>query len=88
MVQEIRREFDYAIEDIVTRGRKNNTARDIATCLARNVCGTKGCELGEYFGNVSGASITMTHKRATEFLKNDKRYKDLVNRVRKRIFKI
>ncbi len=88
VVQEIRREFDCAIEDIVTRGRKNNTARDIAICLARNVCGMKGSELGEYFGNVSGASITMTHKRATEFLKNDKRYKDLVNRVSKRIFKI
>ncbi len=88
MVQEVCKEFNCSKELIIRKGRKNNSARDIAIYLARDICGIKCSELGGYFGEVSGASITMTRKRAMALLKEDRNLKAKFDRASYRIFNI
>jgi len=44
--------------------------------------------LGEYFGGVSGALITMMDNRIAEESKKDKRLKGRIDNIRNLIFKI
>ena len=48
---------------VIKKGMKRNKARDMAIYLSRNHCGITCKELGMYFGNVSGATITMAYNR-------------------------
>jgi chromosomal replication initiation ATPase DnaA len=59
-------EFGCKEEQIKTKGRKNNKARDVAIYIARDVSGMSCKDLGEYFGGESGALITMMHNRVTK----------------------
>ena len=64
-------EFKCSDQNILTKGRKVNRARDIAVYLSRDNYGMKIKDLGTYFGNATGASITMTCNRFHgELLKN------------------
>jgi len=47
-----------------------------------------GKELGEVFGNVSGAAITMRHKAVSEKIRNNKRLQGRVNGLIKQIINI
>ena len=59
IVEAVCREFDCSRESILERGRKKNMARDVAIYLARELTNESGKDLGEYFGNISGAGITV-----------------------------
>ncbi|MHA1510054.1 MAG: transposase [Promethearchaeota archaeon] len=80
-------EFKCSDHDILTKGRKINRARDIAVYLAKDNCGMKIKDIGTYFGNATGASITMTYNRFHGKLLKNRRLKGQVNRIENRIFK-
>jgi hypothetical protein len=75
-------------ERIRASGRKNNEPRDAAVYLARLLSGWTCSELGRYFGGVSGASITMTAKRAAGQMAQDGELARTVGNAKKRIFNI
>ena len=78
-------EFGCNEELIVTKGRKKNKAREVAIFIARDMTGITCKDLGDYFGGVSGALITMMHKRIADESKKNKRLKGRINRIRNRI---
>jgi REP element-mobilizing transposase RayT len=80
--------FDSPPEQILSKGKKRNRARDVAIYLARDLTGMGGKELGEIFGKVSGAAITMRHKAVSEKIRKNKRLKDQIGRLTKRIINI
>ena len=45
IVQAVGKEFACSMEQIITRGRKNNKAREVAICLARDLSGFTGKDL-------------------------------------------
>ena len=59
-------EFGYNQEQIITKGRKENKACEVAMYIARDMTGITYKDLGEYFGGVSGALITMMHNRIAD----------------------
>ena len=48
--------------------------------------GHSGKELGEYFGGISGAAITMRHKAVADQMKTDRKLKALMKRLEKQIY--
>jgi hypothetical protein len=81
-------EFGCSEEQIITKGRKKNKAREVAIYLARDMTAITCKDLGEYFGGVSGALITMMHNRIADELKKNKRLKGRINIIKNQIFKI
>jgi len=51
---------------ILQKGCRKNVARDVAIYLSREITGKSGVELGNYFGNISGAGITVRYSRLSE----------------------
>ena len=80
--------FGYNQEQIITKGRKKNKACEVAMYIARDMTGITYKDLGEYFGGVSGALITMMHNRIADESKKDKRLKGRIDKIRNQIFKI
>lgn len=78
-------EFDCDAEWILRKGRKRNTARDVAIYLARELTGVSGVQLGKYFGNISGAGITVRCSHVGKDVSHNRRLKGRTNRIRKRI---
>jgi chromosomal replication initiation ATPase DnaA len=81
-------EFGCNEEQIISKGRKKNKAREVAIYLARDMTGITCKDLGEYFGGVSGALITMMHNRIADESKRNKRLKGRIDNIRNQIFKI
>ena len=50
-------------------------------------CGIQFKDLGEYFGNATGRSITMAYNRIAKEIQRNKMVKGRVNKVKKRILK-
>jgi chromosomal replication initiation ATPase DnaA len=63
-----------------------NQARAMAIYLARDLSGLPGRELGNYFGGVSGAAVTMCYKQFSYNLSQNKSLQDLVSKTKKCIF--
>ena len=61
------------------------TAGDMAIYLCRDLTGESGVELGRYFGNISGAGITVRHNHILKEIQNNRRLKGKINRLKKRI---
>jgi putative transposase len=78
-------EFGCDAEWIVQKGRKRNTARDVAIFLSRELTGASGAQLGKYFGNISGAGITVRYNHVVEDVSCNRRLKGRTNRIKKRI---
>ncbi|MGD9250707.1 MAG: helix-turn-helix domain-containing protein [Desulfobacterales bacterium] len=72
-------------ESILAKGRKENIARDIASYLSRDLTGKSNVFLGEFFGGISGAGITMRCNHVTQKLKASRRFRANVNRIKKQI---
>ena len=70
---------------VLTKGKKKNLARDVAIYLSRNLTSLSGNDLGQHFGNISGAAITMRHKAVAEQIKKDKKLGRRIKRLEKRI---
>jgi putative transposase len=78
-------EFECDAGMILEKGRKRNTARDVAIYLARELTGMSGVELGQYFGGISGAGITVRHNHVANKILSNRRLASIVNRIRGRI---
>jgi len=87
IVQEVSKEFNCRKGYIVLKGRKNNTARKVAIYLAKDNCGIPFRELGEYFGNVTGASITMTYNLIVKEIKINDDLRRSVSKLKKVILR-
>jgi hypothetical protein len=75
ILQTVSNEFGCSKEKILEKGRKNNKARSLAIYLARDLSGITCIELGDYFGGVSGAAITVRYDKIAEEMAGDKRLK-------------
>ncbi|MBI9084771.1 MAG: hypothetical protein JEZ11_14345 [Desulfobacterales bacterium] len=75
--------FGVEPEQLLTKGKKKNLARDVAIYISRNFTGRSGKDLGEHFGNVSGAAITMRHKAMADQIKKNKKLNSRINRLEK-----
>ncbi|UCD78449.1 MAG: transposase [Desulfobacterales bacterium] len=78
-------EFDCETKAILRKGLKRNMARDVAIFLARELTGETGKRIGEYFGNISGASVTTRYNYLAKQIKENKRLRTQINRVRNEI---
>ena len=78
-------EFNCRRRLILQKGRKKNLARDVAIYLCRDFTGESGVELGRYFGNISGAGITVRHNHISKEIQNNRRLKGKINQLKKRI---
>ena len=68
MARPLRIEYPGAYYHVINRGNNQgkifkNKAREAAIFIARDITGITCKDLGEYFGGVSGALITMMHNR-------------------------
>ena len=85
VVAAVSEEFNCDTEMIVHKGRKGNTARDVAIYLARDLTGVSGIKLGDYFGNISGAGITVRYTHVAKAISRNKRLRGRISRIKKRI---
>ena len=93
MARPLRVEYPGAYYHVINRGNNkqqifNNKAREVAIYIARDMTGITCKDLGEYFGGVSGALITMMHNRIADESKKNKRLKGRINNIRNQIFTI
>jgi REP-associated tyrosine transposase len=80
--------FECEADQIIHKGTKGNQARDIAIYLSRELTGETSVYLGERFGHVSGANITMRYKViANALVKGNRKLKSKINSIRKRIIR-
>ena len=86
IVKAVSKEFDCSEAQIRTKGRKNNKPREVAIYLARDMSGMSCKDLGHYFGGVSGALITIMHKRVVEEMAQNRRFKNRLKKTKKQIF--
>jgi putative transposase len=78
-------EFECDAGMILEKGRKRNTARDVAIYLARELTGMSGRELGQFFGGISGAGITVRYNHVANDISSNRRLTSIVNRIRDQI---
>ncbi|UCD80536.1 MAG: transposase [Desulfobacterales bacterium] len=81
-------EFGCNRDQVITKGRKKNKAREVAIHLARELSGMSCKDLGIYFGGVSGALITMMYNRVTKETEKNKQLKSKIGKAKKQIFNI
>ncbi len=73
IIQSVCDEFRYREDQVKMRGRKDNRARAIAICLARDLREVLCKGLGAFFDGISGAAITMKYNQMnTELMRNKK----------------
>ncbi len=88
VVEAVSEQFDCSQAQILAKGRKKNKARQVAIYLARDLSGVSCKDLGVYFGGVSGALITMMHKRVAEQTRRNRQFKRKIDMIRKHILNI
>ena len=88
VVRVVSEQFKCSENHIIAKGRKNNKAREVAIYLTRDMSGVSCKDLGLYFGGVSGALITIMHKRIAEKSAQSRRFKRRIDTIRKQIFNI
>jgi hypothetical protein len=88
IVQAVCDEVGCREEQIREKGRKGNQARELAIYLARDLSGVSGRELGEFFGGVSGAAVTVRYNQVNRAMARDKGLKRQVDRIKERILNI
>ena len=81
-------QFKCSEDQVTAKGRKNNKAREVAIYLCRDMSGLSCKDLGLYFGGVSGALITIMHKRIAEESAQNRGLKRRIDAIKKRIFNI
>jgi len=85
IVAEVARQSKTSASDIVKSGRKRNHERDMAILLARELSAWTCQDLGRYFGDVSGAAITMACHRVRRQANRDRRINRDIERVRRKL---
>ena len=84
MARPLRVEYPGAYYHVINRGNNQekifkNKAQEVAIYIARDMTGITCKDLGEYFGRVSGALITMMHNRTADESKRNKGVKGRIN---------
>ena len=77
--------FGVDSEQILTKGKKNNRPRDVTIYLCRKLTRLSGKELGQHFGNVSGAAIAMRCKAVSVQMQRDERLQLRIERLEREI---
>jgi len=85
IVRAVAERLRVSLEQILTRGRKRNRARDITIYLSRELSGLSCQELGRRFGGLSGAAITMRHNLVVRQMAKDRRLTEDISHVRRRL---
>ena len=88
ILQVVSDEFGCGKEKILEKGRKKNKARALAIYLARDLSGTTCSKLGDFFGGVSGAAITVGYNKIAGEMAGDKRLKRKFAKLKARIVNI
>ena len=70
---------------VLTKGLKRNAARDAAIYLARDLTGKSNVSLGDYFGGISGAAITMRCNHVARQMSANQGFKNEIDRIKKQI---
>ena len=85
IVSTVAESFGVEPEQILAKGKKRNLARDVAIYFTKNLTSYYGKELGEHFGGISGAAITMRYKAVLSQIKTDKKLNALMKRLERQI---
>ena len=85
---DIREEEEEEEEEVKMRGRKDNKARAIAICFARDLGGVSCKDLGAFFDGISGAAITMKYNQMNAELTQNKKLSDKMASLKKQLFNI
>ena len=88
VVNAVCEEFGCNEEQIITKGRKKNKAREVAIHLARDLSGMSCKDLGLYFGGVSGALITIMYNRIAQEVAQNRRFRQKLEKTKKLILNI
>ena len=83
IVQTVSEQFKCSEDLITAKGRKKNKAREVAIHLGRDLSGMSCKDLGLYFGGVSGALITIMHKRIAEKSAQNRKLKRKIDTIKK-----
>lgn len=78
-------EFDCERDTIIQKGSKKNIARDVAIYLSRQMTGESGVTLGNYFGGICGAGITVRSNHIKKQLEKDRKIRRQVSMIKDRI---
>ena len=85
VVEEVGKEFGSQVVDILGTGKKRNKAREAAIYLSQLHTGLTGKEIGEYFGQVSGARISMVFKKIKSYVEANTAFKNKIEKLAKQI---
>jgi REP element-mobilizing transposase RayT len=85
VVEEVSKEFESPVVDILEAGKKKNGAREAAIYLSQLHTGLTGKEIGDYFGHVSGASISMVFKKIKFHIESNTAFKKKIEKLAKKI---
>ena len=80
-------EFDCEHDLIIQKGKKRNLVRDVAIYLSREMTGESGVSLGRYFGGISGSGVTLRYNYIADKIKRDRKLRERINKIRKKIIK-
>ena len=78
-------EFDCNADLILQKGRKKNVVRDVAIYLSREFTGESGVDLGKYFGNISGAGITVRYNHLAKHIQFNHNLRRQIKRIKNSI---
>ncbi len=85
IVAEVGKEFAWKTADILRAGKKGNTAREAAIYLSCFHTGLTGKEIGNYYGQISGARVAMILKKIKIKFVTDKQFNKKIKKIEKRI---
>jgi chromosomal replication initiation ATPase DnaA len=87
LIQAVSDEFGCGVENILRKGKKRNSARDVAIYLCRELTGEINVALGRQF-DIHGAGIAPQHDQITKKLETDGKLKGREDRIRNKILNI
>ena len=88
IVEHVSKAFNIEVAKIQKKGLKRNKAREVAIYLGREISRLSCNDLGDFFGGVSGALITMMNRRIAEEMDRNRLLKNEVEKIKNQIFNI
>jgi hypothetical protein len=88
IVEHVSKAFNIEVIKIQKKGSKRNKAREVAIYLARELSRLSCNQLGDFFGGVSGALITMMNRRITEEIDRNRQLRNKIEKIKGQIFNI
>jgi len=70
---------------ILQKGRKKYVVSDVAIYLSRDLTGENGADLGKYFGNISGAGITVRYNHLAKQIQLNRKLRRRIKRIKNKI---